>query len=44
MESNKAQFEKAAEKITPPVQGPLNQGEKAQPKHTQAAPLTPMGT
>jgi hypothetical protein len=35
-------LEKAAEKITPPVQGPLDEGDEKEPKHVVADKLPPL--
>ena len=32
-----------AEKIEPPKQGPLEEGNTDEPKHTEAEPLKPVG-
>ena len=42
MPTNKQQWEEATAKITPPEQGPLDEGGVAQPKHTEADPLQPI--
>ena len=34
--------DKAKEKITPPKQGKLDQGDEREPKHTSAEPLKPI--
>lgn len=36
------ELEKQAEQIDPPKQGPLDLGDKEEPKHTEAEKLTPV--
>jgi hypothetical protein len=38
----RSQFEQAAERIAPAPQGPLTDGDLAEPAHTEAAALTPI--
>jgi hypothetical protein len=43
MSEQQKQWADAAEKIAPPKQGPLSEGETVEPIHDEAKPLLPLG-